>query len=153
MKNPRIKLISEDTVIDDELSIFTNISCKRKIPKGNFRLHKREGEKYAQDDFSHEQYLVCKYDNSKLALISGCAHKGILNITDRFREIYKKDPDMVVSGFHMIQNEYNDEDIDEIKNTACELLKMNTVFYTGHCTGDFAYSILKEIMGDKLFHI
>lgn len=148
-----LKLVSEDTVLDDELSVFTKIKCRRKIPKGNKRLHRKEGDSYIQDDFSHEQYLVIKYDDSKLALISGCAHNGILNIIDRFREIYGKDPDIVVSGFHMIQNEYSEEDIEEIKNTGNELLKMDTVFYTGHCTGDFAYDILKEILGDKLLHI
>lgn len=150
---PNLKLIKENTVIDDELSVFTNIPCKHKIPEGNKRLHRKEGEKYIQDDFSHEQYLVIKYENSKLALISGCAHKGILNILDGFRQIYDRDPDVVISGFHMIQNEYSEDDINDIKRTAYELQKMDTIFYTGHCTGDFAYNILKDIMGEKLIHI
>jgi hypothetical protein len=31
-----------------------------------------------------------------------------------------------------------------------ELSKLETVFYSGHCTSIPAYDIMKEIMGDKL---
>ena len=103
-----------------------------------------------QDDFSHEQYLVIKDDDSKYVLISGCAHNGILNILEKFRSIYHCNPKLVISGFHMIRREYREADINEIKSVAEELKKMDTTFYTGHCTGEQAYDILKNIMGDKL---
>ena len=74
----------------------------------------------------------------------------ILNILDSFREIYGTDPSIVVSGFHMIQSEYTEEDLQKIRDTADELSQMNTIFYSGHCTGEAAYQILKGILGDKL---
>lgn len=40
----------------------------------------------------HEQYPVINEENKQI-LISGCAHNGILNILDRYREIYGMDPD------------------------------------------------------------
>ena len=83
-------------------------------------------------------------------LISGCAHNGILNILDSFRNIYGTDPSIVISGFHMVQPEYTEDDLQKIKETAVELSKMDTVFYSGHCTGETAYQLLKEIMGEKL---
>ena len=46
----------------------------------------REG-KYYQDEFLHEQYLVLS-EGGKRVLLSGCAHNGILNILDRYREIF-----------------------------------------------------------------
>ena len=50
----------------------------------------------------------------------------------------------------MIRKEYHEADINEIESVAEELKKMDTTFYTGHCTGEQAYDILKNIMGDKL---
>ena len=147
---PNLHLINGNTVIDEELSVFTNVSPKRNWPKGNKRLHQLKNSEYVQDTFSHEIYLVIRYNQDKYILISGCAHNGILNILDSFRNIYGTDPSIVVSGFHMVQSEYTEDDLQKIKETAVELSKMDTVFYSGHCTGETAYQLLKEIMGEKL---
>lgn len=50
----------------------------------------------------------------------------------------------------MIQPEYTEDDLQEIRETAVELSKMDAVFYSGHCTGEIPYRLLKEIMGEKL---
>lgn len=149
LKLPNLHFISEDTVIDDELSIFTGVGPERLWPKGNLCLHEKKGGQFVQDTFSHEQYLVIRSEGSYV-LVSGCAHNGILNILDAFRARYHTDPDIVISGFHMIQNEYTEADLDAIRETAKELASMNTVFYTGHCTGMTAFELLKEGMGEKL---
>ena len=109
-----------------------------KIPNTDMKLRGRS------------ELLVIKDDDSQYVLISGCAHNGILNILDKFRSIYHCNPKLVISGFHMIRREYREADINEIKSVAEELKKMDTTFYTGHCTGEQAYDILKNIMGDKL---
>lgn len=153
MKLPNVHLISGNTVIDDELSLFTNVKPDRSWPKGNRRLHECKNGVFVQDTFSHEQYLVIRYDGGKYALISGCAHNGILNILDTFKKVYGTNPTIVISGFHMIQSEYADDDRKEIADVAKELFQMDTIFYTGHCTGDVAYGILSEHMGEKLFAI
>ena len=145
-----VHLISGNCVIDEELSLFTNVEQKYPWPKGNSRLHEMKDEEYVQDTFAHEQNLVIKYDEGKYALISGCAHNGILNILNAFRELYQTEPSIVISGFHMIQSEYTEEDLEEIRKIAMKLAAMDTRFYTGHCTGEIAYKILKEVMGEKL---
>ena len=59
--------------------------------------------------------------------------------------------DIVISGFHMIQkDEYTKQDIDTIKETAHALMETGAIYFSGHCTGTFAYGIMKEIMGGKL---
>ena len=153
LKLHNLHLISDNTVIDEELSLFTNVKPVRSWPKGNRRLHEKKNGEFVQDTFSHEQYLVIRYGDGKYALISGCAHNGILNILDAFHEIYGTVPSIVISGFHMIQSEYSDNDIEEIKNVARELSGMDTTFYTGHCTGETAFRILKENLGEKLLAI
>lgn len=150
LKLPNMQLVSENIKIDEELSLFTGVKPNRLWSKGNRLLHEKIGEEYVQDTFSHEQYLAIQYDKNKYALISGCAHNGILNILDTFRKLYGTDPAIVISGFHMIQQKYTDEDLQGIRSVAEELVTMDTVFYTGHCTGTVAFEILKEVMGEKL---
>lgn len=150
LKLPNVHLVSGNLVIDEELSLFTNVKPRRFWPKGNRRLHEMKDGTYVQDFFTHEQYCVIKYDEKKYALISGCAHNGICNILDTCKELYGTAPSIVISGFHMMQSQYAKDDLEEIKLVAMELSKQNTIFYTGHCTGEVAYHILKEYMGDKL---
>ncbi|MBE6010433.1 MAG: MBL fold metallo-hydrolase [Lachnospiraceae bacterium] len=159
----QVRLLSDDFVIDDELSVFGNLTgCMekqiaagndRRIPATNRYLMIKEGETYIKDDFSHEQCLVIREDG-KCVLISGCAHSGILNILDRYEEIHHSLPDAVVSGFHLMKKkDYTEDECDEIRAIARELTTYPTRFYTCHCTGLAAYEMLKEIMGDQLSYV
>lgn len=147
---PNLILIDRDMEIDSELSVFTGVTERRLWPAGNKILFKKENDELIQDDFSHEQYLAIRDDDGEYVLISGCAHNGILNILEKFRRVYNCDPKLVISGFHMIKKEYHEQDICDIRTVAEELKKMDTTFFTGHCTGEQAYDILKSILGEKL---
>ena len=93
-------------------------------------------------------------ENGKSVLFSGCAHSGILNILDRFRQLYGGVPDVVFSGFHMKKREdYTAKEADTIRDVAHELQTLPTLFYTCHCTGLPAYQMMKEIMGEQLQYI
>ncbi len=146
---PQIVFVDDDTVIDNELSLFTGVTGKKLLPRGNALLKEKHGEFFIQDEFDHEMYLVVTQQSMKV-LISGCAHKGIINILDRYSEIYGGVPTHVISGFHTVNTEYRKEDIELIKETAKLLVKTNTRFYSGHCTGDRPLELFKAIMGDKL---
>lgn len=146
---PQVKFVEGDTVIDGELSLFTGITGRRYWPESNRVLSVKVGEDLVQDEFTHEQCVVV--DSGKKLLVSGCAHNGILNILDRYKEIYGGYPDAVISGFHMMkQTDYTPEEINTVEDTARELSKLDTVFYTGHCTGDKAFRIMNGIMKDNL---
>ncbi len=141
-------------LIDEELSIFTGVKGRRLWPKGNEVLKrkvvdKNTGERFVQDEFDHEQYLVIS-ERERTVLLSGCAHNGILNILDTYREIYGGEPTEVISGFHTMKQEYTPEDDAIYEQTATELSKMSTVFYSGHCTGEYPMQIMKRIMGEQL---
>ena len=140
--------------IDDELEIFSGVTGRRCFPNGNKILSVKQGDELIEDDFSHEQYLVI-HDTDGDILISGCAHNGVLNILDRYREIFNRDPKMIISGFHMMKaGEYTDEERNTIIKTAEELRKTDIFLYTGHCTGDAAIEIMKPILCEQLnlFH-
>lgn len=150
---PGVCLLDGDYKMDEELSVFSDIQGRRLWPKGNLVLQCLKDGSLIQDTFAHEQCLVIVVEGKKL-LLSGCAHNGILNILDCFRERYHCEPDVVISGFHMMQkSDYTEADICNIKETARELSKLPTQFFTGHCTGVQAFEIMKEIMKEQLQYV
>ncbi|MCR4903838.1 MAG: MBL fold metallo-hydrolase [Butyrivibrio sp.] len=149
----QVCIINGDMEIDDELSVFADIGNNRQAPLTNKRLFKKENGELVNDDFTHEQCLVIKQEG-KSFLFSGCAHHGILNILDRYKEIYSDEPDYVFSGFHtMRKTGYSDEDKAYIEKTANELMNYKSKFYTCHCTGVEPYEIMKEILKDKIEYV
>lgn len=147
---PQIHFLDGSERPDGELFLFSGVTGRKFWPKGNQLLKKKCENGYVQDDFDHEQYLVLK-EKGKKVLISGCAHNGIINILDKYREIFGSFPDYVISGFHMMKKEeYTVEDIKIIESTAYELKETKAQFYTGHCTGEYPCQLLKNIMKDQL---
>ncbi len=135
--------------IDDELFLFTGVTGRKLWPKGNEILKKKCNGVMLQDDFCHEQYLVIS-ENENRVLLSGCAHNGILNILDAYKNLFCGEPTYVISGFHTMKKEYLEEDDEIIRQTGNELKKMQTKFFSGHCTGEYPLKILKEILKEKL---
>lgn len=147
---PQVRFLDGDAVIDEELSVFTHITGRRHWPSGNRRLKRLDGSAFVQDSFDHEQALVVR-QSDKYYLFSGCAHNGVLNVLDAFRERYGRDPDAVFSGFHfMKRGEYTPDEREDILATARELSGMDTRFYSGHCTGERALALLRGVMGEQL---
>ena len=134
---------------DDYLEIAPGItlySCNdrnRPHPADTAGLQMLEHGQLCPDDFRHEQYLLLE-ENGKTICISGCSHKGILNITDWFQ------PDILVGGFHFMKLDPDRADAEFLSTAAEQLLQYPTTYYTGHCTGDAPYAFLKGIMGNHL---
>ncbi len=152
-KLPQLVLVKEDMVIDEELSLFTNVTGRKLWPSGNKILKCKKDGELIQDDFGHEQYLVVQCEGKEV-LISGCAHNGIVNILERYEEIRHRQPDLVISGFHMMKKSgYEPSDVELIREIAKLLTNYKTKFYTGHCTGVEAYDILREVMGEQVQYV
>lgn len=153
MELPRIEWVEGDRKIREGVFLFGQVRGRRLWPGGNGELKVKTQEGFKQDPFLHEQYLVLEEDGRRV-LISGCAHNGILNILDRYREIHGKDPDVVISGFHMSRkSDYGEADLALVRETGEELKRRRTRFYTGHCTGELPYRILKEILGEQISYV
>lgn len=150
---PQLCLIEGNCVIDQELELFSGITGRKYWPESNRELTEKAGEGKIQDQFLHEQCLVIRQEDG-MVLISGCAHNGILNILDTFEQLYHTYPKRVISGFHMSKKTaYTEQDKKMIEDTAKQLYQYPTVFYTGHCTGQFAFDLMKEIMGNRLIQL
>lgn len=162
---PTIKEISNLVLLDGdcaycengEILIFTlnhvqqeNLVC---WPKGNRSLKEYRNGEYIQDKFEHEQYIVLK-EKEKTVLVSGCAHNGILNILNEYKNKYGDYPNALISGFHMRKkNGYEKEDFEMVEDTAKKLKETGILCYTGHCTGEEPFEAMKKIMGEQLQYL
>lgn len=152
-KLSQVRYVKGEVEIDDELFLFGGVTEKRLWPEGNLQLKCRKNGAFVQDDFSHEQYLVLAQEGKHI-LVSGCAHNGILNILERYHSLYGGSPDAVISGFHMRKKTgYERKDIAVMEETAKLLKETGTVFYTGHCTGEYPYEVMRKIMGEQLVYV
>lgn len=104
-------------------------------------LHVMDQGVLSLEDYRHEQYLMVEEAGKKI-LISGCSHRGILNIVSYFH------PDVVIGGFHCSKWEK-----PRLQTLAKDLMAFPTQYYTCHCTGVDAYGILKESMGEQLSYL
>ena len=131
----RIVFTSDQHIINGELELFScngRERCHALIPSG---LNEKSSGSFVPDDFRHEQYLLIK-EKGKKVLISGCSHKGILDIARWFS------PDVLVGGFH-----YSKLALDGcLADAARELESYRTEFYTCHCTGREQYEFMKRYM-------
>jgi 7,8-dihydropterin-6-yl-methyl-4-(beta-D-ribofuranosyl)aminobenzene 5'-phosphate synthase len=156
---PQVRFLQGDYRIDDELELFTIKNRSHKLPSSNKRILIRKGDHFQCDDFVHEQFLVVSQGSQDSqdpwrVLMSGCAHSGILSIMDAFCEKYGKEPDLVISGFHLMKKtDYTGDEIREIEEIAKELTRYPTKFVTCHCTGIPAFDRMKTIMGDQLAYV
>ena len=145
--------VDGDLVIDEELTLFSNVTGRRLWPQGNLELKELVNGEFIQDEFTHEQYLVIT-DGEERVLVSGCAHNGVLNILEKYHALYEAYPYAMISGFHMRKKtDYTEADIVVMEETAKELSKIDTCFYTGHCTGEFPFKVMKKILGEQLIYV
>lgn len=96
------------------------------------------------DDFRHEQTLVLELEDG-LAVFSSCSHGGVMNI---LREVEEAFPGRriraLVGGFHLYETAP-----EEVRALAMKLRTAGTDrIVTGHCTGQEAFAVLREELGD-----
>ena len=138
-----VKLDDELTLFSDEPEVFPALAASAKLP-----VETPEGLR--PDPFTHEQNLLVTAWG-KSVLFAGCAHRGIVNILAGAKERLGRLPDAVFGGFHFSELDPADPASARlIDDTANALLEGETVYYTGHCTGEYAYGKLHDILGDRL---
>lgn len=153
LENERFVFCDDSKVIDDELELFAAVGGKRFVPSGNKDLLVKEGDSFRVDPFLHEQNLIVRQGN-KTMLVAGCAHRGIVNIVDGFKEKFGFFPDYVIGGFHLCnRTSGQSESPDNLKRIGRILLETGAEYFTGHCTGIDAYNILKSVMGVKIEYL
>ncbi|MEG1594542.1 MAG: MBL fold metallo-hydrolase [Oscillibacter sp.] len=139
--------------LDEEITLFSDVAEVFSAGAAGSKLRERVGEDYLPDRFRHEQNLLLTAEG-KTVLFAGCAHRGIVNILARAEALLGRTVDVAVSGFHLFDLPENDPAADAlIDQTGQALLRGDTIYYTGHCTGDYAYARLAPILGQRLRRI
>ncbi len=96
-----------------------------------------------------EQAVVLKTKNG-LTIITGCAHPGILKMTEKVKAKFSAEPIyLVLGGFHLMES-----DKRAIEIVAESFKKMN-IIKAGptHCSGDMAEDIFKRYYGGNFMPI
>jgi len=143
----RIVFTDDEYQISKNITLFTCNDNKYKHPIDPAGLKMMVSGELTDEDFRHEQYMLIE-ENGKRILISGCSHKGILNIMDWMR------PDILIGGFHFMNMTLDDpENRIRLEEASKELLSYGCIYYTGHCTGLEQFDYMKSFMGGRLNYI
>ena len=99
-----------------------------------------EGLHLIPDRVKHEQSLVAETAEG-LVVFNSCCHAGVVKILAQLKEQFPGStlgpaPEKVRSIAAALRDDLKVQDI-----------------YTGHCTGDPAYALLEEELGDRLHHL
>ena len=143
----RFVFVQDEKEITQNIKLFSCNSYKKSVATNAFGLMQLQNSTFVPDNFNHEHYLLIQ-ENDKKILISGCSHKGILNIVEWFK------PDFLIGGFH-----FKSLDVEnpcqklELESYAKKLASYNTKYFTCHCTGTQQFEILKSIMKEKVEYI
>ena len=150
----RISQINNDMVIDNEIHFIKNTVSKCKKPTYNKNLFKKENGAMVNDTFEHESILVLE-DNNNLSIFSSCSHNGILNIIETVREkIQNKKVKNFIGGLHLFDPPTKvNESKKYLDYLIKELIDMDIIIYTGHCTGRYALNYLRKGLSNKIREI
>ncbi len=152
--NERIIFTDSLHKIDEGLLLFSDVPRQRLLSLSNDFLYEDRGEgDYGPDRFEHEQNLIIS-EKGKHILLVGCAHCGIVNILEKARALVEQKLDLVIGGFHLFNpiTMINEEE-SLIRRIAAELKEKDTLFYTCHCTGEAAFALLQEDMGEQIRYL
>lgn len=132
---PRLIFCSDGQKIDGGATLYGSLPSREHY-LGAFGLKEKVGERFVDDDFRHEQYLLLT-EGARRVLISGCSHKGVVDLASFF------EPDVLVGGFHLSKLDVGDE---RLQSAATALGSLNTEYFTCHCTGLEQYEFMKTTM-------
>lgn len=142
--HPRLIKTADTQILAEGLTLYSCNQQFRSYATDSAGLCIRCGKDLRPENFLHEQYLLITENNRRI-LISGCSHKGILNIARWFS------PDILIGGFHFMRlDPAVPADRAQLSAAAQTLLQYPTHYYTGHCTGNEPFTFLKSLMGERL---
>jgi 7,8-dihydropterin-6-yl-methyl-4-(beta-D-ribofuranosyl)aminobenzene 5'-phosphate synthase len=150
----RFVFVEEFMEILPNVFLFPHIVQNHPRPKGNRYLFVKKGSEWKLDDFKHELVMAI-IENGELVIFTGCSHSGMINMIDTVTQNLPGTPvKAVIGGFHLVGLPMFNTmagSRSEVEGIGREILMYPIgETYTGHCTGQKAFDVLKGVMGDQL---
>ena len=147
----RLEEVDELYTICEGITLFSGVNGDELHSPANDVL--LGSDAVTPDGFAHEQNLYLREGDTRV-LIAGCAHRGIVNIMQRLRDIDPEPPTAVFGGFHLAIPGTAEVNGPLVDGTAARLLESRgTVYYTGHCTGLPSFERLGADMGERVRYL
>ena len=109
-------------------------------------LYVKKGRKLVPDSFAHEQSFVLS-TKAGLVIFNSCSHGGADNIIREVSEAFpERDICALIGGFHLYRS--TEEEVRALAGRIRETGIKKVI--TGHCTGERAFRLLKEELGDTV---
>jgi 7,8-dihydropterin-6-yl-methyl-4-(beta-D-ribofuranosyl)aminobenzene 5'-phosphate synthase len=114
--------------------------------QGSASLLMQRENAFEQDHFTGEQAILCNVKEKGLVILSGCAHRGIVNTVRHAQSVSGIEKvHAVIGGFHLINAapEIIEKTVSDIKAIAPDYV------IPAHCTGFEAITLLAHAMPDQ----
>lgn len=143
----QLVFIKDKESIADNIFAFANVEGDIILPPSNKSLFRKDNNTLIKDDFEHEINLIIS-DNNKEYLITGCSHKGIVNIISTAERNLKRKIDIVVGGMHMRRIDPKRKDDQALLDNLIKELSEKNIehYYTCHCTGEKVFNYMYSNM-------
>ena len=134
-------------LLDDCLLFLGEIPKKTDFEKGFLRMHYNDQGEEKWDPIEEDTAVVVNIKNKGLAVLSGCAHSGIINTVKCAQEVTGVEKVFVImGGFHLTGADFE----PLIEQTTEALIALNPQYVVPtHCTGRKAIMHIDNEMPDN----
>lgn len=145
----RIIRVPGDIMLSDGVLLISHRMESMKKAGEREHMYLKEENDWVPDSFAHEQSLVLETE-SGIVIFNSCSHGGADNIINEVSEAF---PDRriraMIGGFHLYNKpeEYVRCFAEKVRATGVEKI------YTGHCTGEEGYRILRDVLGERVHQL
>lgn len=134
-----VKFVETPMEIAPNIYIFTDIPMLNDFEQLSSSLLFLEDGNIVQDTFNEELVVVVRTDHG-LVIVSGCAHRGIINSINAVSDYFHENIFGVVGGTHLVT-----ADVNRRLRTVQEFEKINaSKLVLGHCNGFEAQCLFKN---------
>lgn len=137
----RFVFIKNDFSLSDNVKIITSFKHNHPQPQANSTLLKND----MLDDFSHEIVVAVNTPNDGI-IISPCSHNGILNTLESCTLL--GNISHYIGGTHLVDDFENEDELQSLATTIKQHYP-NLTLISGHCTGNCAKDIFREVLNGK----